>query len=290
MMSSKGKKIIVQLYHMWNTQRLICIVCGILIVLLACWPSGNEAGNTFNRFIGYCPAHPSEPAISFGNPIEPTSILVTGGAGYIGSHFILLLLEQKANYKITILDDLSRGNKFSVEKLQHFSIEFGKSPIEFVDMTLRDTQLVADVLTKHKVDMVVHFAAYAFAGESVKEPLVYFENVAESTRVLMSAMESAGVSKILYSSSSATYGLIERPECDVPLRETSPQNPVSPYGQGKLIGEQIIKAYALKAERGGRPFSYAGAHNAPARGGTTNRHARPRTHTTLTHRHNTNTT
>lgn len=205
----------------------------------------------------HCPLLPVEPLRTFGLPVQPRSILVTGGAGYIGSHTILLLLQQTERYEITIIDNMSRGNAHTVQRLEKAAQELGKPPLHFVQSELTDFKSVYAVLEQYKVDTVIHFAAFAYAGESVQRPLVYFENVAESTRVLLTAMEASEVTSLIYSSSSATYGTIEKPKCDIPIRENSPQKPISPYGQAKLHGEQMIMGFAVKQAGLGVPFSFA---------------------------------
>lgn len=192
-----------------------------------------------------CPSRspPSSPA-SFDLPSvekRPLHILVTGGAGYIGSHMCLLLLSSSVAYDITIVDDLSRGNMFLIQRLNTYNSQHHNRNLTFHKLNLAKSYSQLVGLLKN-IDVVIHFAGWAYASESVLYPLQYFENTVESTRVLLSAMQKANVSKLLYSSSSATYGDVADVICDIPIRENTPQTPSSPYGTAKLQSEQMIKA------------------------------------------------
>jgi len=127
---------------------------------------------------------------------------------------VLLMLDQPEQYHITIVDNLSRGSILSVNKLQKLA-EGGTSTVKFVHADVHDFEKMVEVLTRDDIQVVVHFAGFAYASESVSSPLAYFENTAEGTRTLLSAMEATKVNQLVYSSSSATYGDIENQSCDV---------------------------------------------------------------------------
>jgi len=166
-------------------------------------------------------------------------ILVTGGAGYIGSHTIINLLND--NKEIVIFDNLENGHIETVRTLQQVG------NVEFIKGDLRNLEDVEQVFEKYNIDAVVHFAAFALVGESVENPSKYYRNNVYGTLNLLDSMVKYGCKKIVFSSSCATYG---NPNY-VPVDEKHPQNPVSPYGTSKLMVEQILKdydtAYGLKS-------------------------------------------
>jgi len=177
-------------------------------------------------------------------------ILVTGGAGYIGSHCVLSLLEN--GYEVVIFDNLSTGHIETVEKLKKYG------HVDFVKGDLQNLSDIKSLFNLYKTDAVIHFAAFSQVGESVKNPQKYYMNNVCGTLNLLSAMLEAGVKKIVFSSTAATYG---EPEY-IPIDEKHPQNPINPYGQTKLMIEKIMddydKAYGLKSVRL-RYFNVAGA-------------------------------
>lgn len=177
-------------------------------------------------------------------------ILVTGGAGYIGSHCALALLEQ--GYKVLVYDNLSTGHKETVETLSKYG------DLEFVQGDLLNPIELNDLFKNFEIEAVVHFAAYSQVGESVKNPQKYYKNNVCGTINLLSAMLEHNVKKIVFSSTAATYG---EPEY-MPIDEKHPQNPINPYGQTKLMIEKIMddydKAYGLRSVRL-RYFNVAGA-------------------------------
>lgn len=161
------------------------------------------------------------------------AVLVTGGAGYIGSATVELLRAQ--NRELVILDNLVYGHKEAV---------FGDTP--FYEGYIGDAELVKRIVREHAVEACVHFAAYAYVGESVTKPAVYYENnVAQGLRLLTALIES-GVRRIVFSSTCATYGEPQR----IPIDETHPQQPTNPYGMSKLMFERIMAdfdhAYGLQ--------------------------------------------
>lgn len=161
------------------------------------------------------------------------SWLVTGGAGYIGSHVVEALRD--AGLSPVVLDDLSTG-----------FADFVPDGVPFVQGTLLDAELVAATLKEHAVTGVIHVAGYKYAGVSVQRPLHTYEQNVTAMLVLMRAMKDAGIDKLVFSSSAATYGT---PDVDK-VTEATATNPESPYGESKLIGEWMLRdagvAYGLQ--------------------------------------------
>ncbi len=155
------------------------------------------------------------------------NVLVTGGAGYIGSHAVKRLRE--AGHTVVVLDNLFRGHLAAVP-----------SDVTFHEIDLRQMQAVAEVLEQHKIDCVMHFAALAYVGESVTQPLRYYDNNTAGSISLLEAMDRAGVRRLVFSSTCATYG---QPDT-MPLTEDLPQSPINPYGWSKLFVERILRDYA----------------------------------------------
>ncbi|UKP00198.1 UDP-glucose 4-epimerase GalE [Nostoc sp. UHCC 0870] len=181
------------------------------------------------------------------SPGKP-SILVTGGAGYIGSHTVLAL--KQAGYDVVILDNLVYGHRDLVEKVLQVELIVGDTS---------DRALLDDLFKTHNFAAVMHFSAYAYVGESVTDPAKYYRNNVLGTLVLLEAMLAASIKNFVFSSTCATYGV---PDV-VPIPENHPQNPINPYGATKLMVERILSdfdvAYGLKSVRF-RYFNAAGAH------------------------------
>ena len=179
-------------------------------------------------------------------------ILVTGGAGYIGSHCVLALLER--GFEVLIFDNLSTGHIETVNILK----EYGT--VAFKQGDLLNKQDLEDVFANHKIDAVIHFAAFSQVGESVINPQKYYVNNVCGTINLLDIMLKYDVKKIVFSSTAATYG----EPVYTPIDENHPQNPINPYGMSKLMIEKIMddydKAYNLKSVRL-RYFNVAGADN-----------------------------
>jgi len=149
-------------------------------------------------------------------------ILVTGGAGYIGSHTVLQLVDQ--GYDVVVVDNLGRGHRDAVDAAL------------LREMDLHDTDALVRILEEKPVDAVIHFAAYAAVGESMRNPAIYFENNVEGSRSLFTAMVRTGVKNAVFSSTAAVYGM---PETS-PIREDFPYDPINPYGESKVMTEKIL--------------------------------------------------
>jgi UDP-arabinose 4-epimerase len=161
-----------------------------------------------------------------------THVLVTGGAGYIGSHAALRLL--KDSHRVTIVDNLSRGNIGAVKVLQELFPEPGR--LQFIYADLGDPKAVKKIFSENAFDAVMHFAAVAYVGESTIDPLKYYHNITSNTLIVLEAMAAHGVSTLIYSSTCATYGEPEQ----MPITEETPQHPINPYGKAKKMAEDII--------------------------------------------------
>ncbi|CAI9090199.1 OLC1v1024926C2 [Oldenlandia corymbosa var. corymbosa] len=161
-----------------------------------------------------------------------THVLVTGGAGYIGSHATLRLLRD--SYRVTIVDNLSRGNLGAVKVLQDLFPEPGR--LQFIYADLGDAAAVDKIFKQNAFDAVMHFAAVAYVGESTAEPLRYYHNITSNTLTLVKAMAAHGVKTLIYSSTCATYGEPDK----MPITEDTPQFPINPYGKAKKMAEDII--------------------------------------------------
>lgn len=174
-----------------------------------------------------------------------STILVCGGAGYIGSHMVAELLEN--NHEVVVLDSLVKGHK---EALLGGKLYVGD---------LRDRKILDKVFTENKIDAVIDFAAFSLVGESMTEPLKYFNNNVYGTISLLEAMRDYNVKYIVFSSTAATYG---EPEV-VPITEDSKTIPTNAYGESKLLVEKILRwcdhAYGIKYTTL-RYFNAAGAH------------------------------
>jgi len=173
-------------------------------------------------------------------------ILVCGGAGYIGSHMVYDLIDRGED--VLVLDNLQTGHR---EALHPEAV--------FVEGDIRDRVFLRNVFKTYSVDAVIHFAANSLVGESMTDPLKYYDNNVHGTQVLLESMRDAGISKIVFSSTAATYGEPGR----VPIEETDPTVPTNAYGETKLSMEKMIKwadvAHGIKYVSL-RYFNVAGAH------------------------------
>ena len=160
-------------------------------------------------------------------------VLVTGGAGYIGSHFVKYLI--KNDFDTVVFDNLSRGHREAVYPGARF---------ENVDIL--NPEALEAALAKHSPDACVHFAAFAYVGESVEKPDLYYTNNVVGSLNLIKAVTKTGIKKFVFSSTCSVYG----EDVDIPISESQPTNPINPYAQTKLIIEKILSdfenAYGLK--------------------------------------------
>ncbi len=191
--------------------------------------------------------------------MEEGSILVVGGAGYIGSHAVLALREQ--GYPVLVLDDLSEGHPDALLGAQ------------LVEGSLLDAEFLAGVFGAHQVAAVMHFAAHCYVGESVQDPGRYYRNNVVGTLNLLNAMVAAGVKSMVFSSTCATYG----EPATMPITEDAPQQPVNPYGESKLWCERLIRDFGRAHDIRGVALRYFNAAGADPEGRLGEDH-RPETH------------
>lgn len=158
-------------------------------------------------------------------------VLVTGGAGYIGSHTVLQLLQKK--YQVTVIDNLCNSNQESLKRVEKLT---GKK-VTFCEIDLRDKDKLKDIFENNNIDAVIHFAGLKAVGESVVKALDYYDNNIIGTLFLLEAMRKFYVKTIIFSSSATVYG---NPDA-VPIKEDAPLRATNPYGQTKLMIEQILK-------------------------------------------------
>jgi len=158
-------------------------------------------------------------------------VLVTGGAGYIGSHTVVELL--KRGDKVVVVDNLSNSSSESLKRIQ----EITSKEVEFYQVDLRDRSTLNSLFESHTFSAVLHFAGLKAVGESVEKPLHYYGNNIESSLSLLDAMNTHGVRNLLFSSSATVYG----PDVAMPVSEKSPKKAINPYGQTKLMIEQILE-------------------------------------------------
>jgi UDP-glucose 4-epimerase len=187
-------------------------------------------------------------------------ILVLGGAGYIGSHFVKAALESK--HEVSVIDNLTTGHKQSLQKT-----------VKFFYGDIRDVQFLDEVFSREKFGAGVHFCAYSLVGESMQDPLKYFDNNVIGAIRLVQAMVKHKVKYIVFSSTAAVYGSHQQ----MPITEEYETNPTNPYGESKLFMEKIFKwsdqAYGLKYVSL-RYFNVAGASS----DGTIGEDHNPETH------------
>jgi len=181
-------------------------------------------------------------------------ILVTGGAGYIGSHTVLELLN--AGYEVVVMDNLSNAKETALKRVETLT---GK-PVTFYQEDILNLAGMLKIFNQHKIDAVIHFAGLKAVGESVGQPWRYYHNNVTGTLTLLEAMEKAGVFKLVFSSSATVYGQNDQ----MPLVETMTRQATNPYGQTKLMIEQILEDLAKADQRWAiatlRYFNPIGAH------------------------------
>ncbi|MEB3232265.1 MAG: UDP-glucose 4-epimerase GalE [Leptolyngbyaceae bacterium] len=179
------------------------------------------------------------------------TVLVTGGAGYIGSHAVLAL--QNAGYNVVILDNLVYGHQDIVDDVLKTELVIGDT---------NDRALLDQLFTTHSIDAVMHFAAYAYVGESVNNPGKYYRNNVTGTLTLLDAMVDASIKYFVFSSTCATYGVPKA----VPIVEDHPQDPINPYGATKLMVERMLADFDVAHDLKSVCFRYFNAAGADPEG------------------------
>jgi UDP-glucose 4-epimerase len=183
-------------------------------------------------------------------------ILVTGGAGYLGSHTTLLLLQ--AGLDVVVLDNLCNSAQEALNRVAQLA---GAAPV-FVQGDVRDAQLLDNLFAAHQPEAVLHFAGLKAVGESVAQPLSYYSNNVQGTLVLLEAMQRAGIHKLVFSSSATVYG----EPTQMPIAESCPMGrPTNPYGRTKLLIEEMLRDAAVANPSWAvsvlRYFNPVGAHS-----------------------------
>ena len=177
-----------------------------------------------------------------------TNVLVTGGAGYIGSHTVLQLIE--SGHRVTVLDNLYSGHKWAIPEAAHFYLG-----------SISDQELLNQIFSQHNISAVIHFAGHIVVPESVSNPIKYYENNVVGSLRLIESCITHGIKHVIFSSSAAVYG-----NCDQnPILETASLDPISPYGHTKLITEWTLSDVANANQDtfsfvALRYFNVAGAH------------------------------
>lgn len=159
------------------------------------------------------------------------TILITGGAGFIGSHTCVEMLA--AGYDVVVVDNLSNSSELAIERVEKIT---GKS-VKFYNADVRCKDSLCGIFEENAIDAVIHFAGYKAVGESVREPLMYYENNIVNTLTLLEVMKKFGVKKIVFSSSATVYGINN----EMPLSEDMPLSAINPYGRTKLFIEEILR-------------------------------------------------
>lgn len=183
------------------------------------------------------------------------NVLVTGGAGFIGSHTVVELLNE--GYGVIVVDNLCNANKEALNRIEKIT---GKK-VTFYETDVRNAAEMEKIFATHKIDWVIHFAGLKAVGESVAKPIEYYDNNLISTLVLVETMKKFGVKNIVFSSSATVYG----DPAELPLKETSVMNPTTnPYGTSKVMQEQILKDLCVANKEWNvvllRYFNPVGAH------------------------------
>ncbi|MFN7375954.1 MAG: UDP-glucose 4-epimerase GalE [bacterium] len=179
--------------------------------------------------------------------------LITGGAGYIGSHAALRLLADGG--RVVIADNLCRGHAAAVEALAGVLPRAERGRLVFEKADVSDAAALSRIAAEHHVERALHFAALTYVGESVGEPLDYWRANLIGTHALLWACKSAGIKRVIFSSTAATFG--EPSPEQIPIRETTPQRPINPYGASKLAAERLICDFAHSQKVAGVDFAAA---------------------------------
>ena len=162
------------------------------------------------------------------------TILVTGGAGYIGSHTCVELLA--AGYEVVVVDNLCNSSQESLKRVERIA----QKTLIFHQADTRDRAAMKQIFSSHKIDAAIHFAGLKAVGDSVEKPLLYYDNNVTGSLVLIEAMMEYNVKTLVFSSSATVYGA----DAPVPYREDAPTNPVNPYGRTKLMVEEVLRDVA----------------------------------------------
>ena len=166
---------------------------------------------------------------------KDTCVLVTGGAGFIGSHTVVQLLE--GGYQVVIVDDLSNSSAVAVDRVKTIVGDEAAKNLTFYEANVLDRDAMNKIFDTHQIDRVIHFAGFKAVGESVSKPVEYYHNNIENTLVLVDVMRNHGCKSIIFSSSSTVYGDPDNP----PVTEEDPKKPATnPYGWTKWMIEQIL--------------------------------------------------
>ncbi|NBW69880.1 MAG: UDP-glucose 4-epimerase GalE [Bacteroidetes bacterium] len=182
-------------------------------------------------------------------------VLVTGGAGYIGSHTCIELLDH--GHEVIVIDNLSNSHPRSLERVQSIT----QKELFFYEKDLLDKEALNQIFQTHAIDAVIHFAGYKAVGESVEQPLMYYQNNIQSTLILCETMQRYGVHHLVFSSSATVYGM----DTKSPIPENAPLSATNPYGRTKLFIEEILRDWALTLPESSitllRYFNPVGAHS-----------------------------
>ena len=160
-----------------------------------------------------------------------STVLVTGGAGYIGSHMCVELLQ--AGYQVIVVDNLSNASRRSLEAVERIT----QKPLTFVEADIRDVAALTPIFETNDIDAVIHFAGLKAVGESTEQPARYYDNNVNGTLKLIEAMQQSACRTLVFSSSATVY----RSPPELPLTEDSPTGPINPYGRSKLMIEEILR-------------------------------------------------
>ena len=159
------------------------------------------------------------------------AILITGGAGYIGSHTCIEMIN--AGYEVVVVDNLDNSNEESLKRVEKIT----GTPVKFYIEDVRDKEALRRIFSKNKIEAVIHFAGLKAVGESVREPIMYYDNNLKNTIALLEVMNEVGVKKIVFSSSATVYGVAT----EMPLTEGMPLGAINPYGRTKYFIEEILR-------------------------------------------------
>lgn len=170
--------------------------------------------------------------------MHPPKLLITGGAGYIGSHFVESCLRARSDVQLVILDNLSAGHIEFVHELQALARSLGRPEPLFEQVDLLDADALDALFALHKPELVLHFAAKISIAESVEKPELYFKNNLIGSQILLQSMQNHGCKKLVFSSTAAVYGMVQSSD---PITEAHPVAPINPYGESKLKMEEAIQ-------------------------------------------------